>query len=201
MSFLWKECWRCGEKVRRDTKFCGSCNQLWPTRKVKPSGRPTGRGQRSSPTPREGSVRGKILHYSFAENTGVISGDDENRYNFQGCEWRSEHAQPRPGLRVDFLAQEGRATAIYVDVAAPQSTQPASRPHLATDDRYNGVYRSSDDQIVMGLCAGIAHKHGSQVGLVRAGMFILTAFVLWFPYLVAFFVPEVPTRGVPRPHQ
>ncbi len=33
-------------------------------------------------------MQGSILDYSVQHNTGIISGDDQNRYQFIGSEWR-----------------------------------------------------------------------------------------------------------------
>jgi phage shock protein PspC (stress-responsive transcriptional regulator) len=137
-------------------------------------------------------VRGKILEFSILENQGVISGDDGQRYTFPGSEWKMPTAQPRPGSRVDFVIDGERATAVYVDVG------PGAGGPTARDDPYRGLYCSSDEKVLLGLCGGLAHKFGIQVGVVRALMFFLTIWVLWFPYLIGFFLPKLPTRDVPR---
>ncbi|MCK9330412.1 MAG: TM2 domain-containing protein [Candidatus Cloacimonetes bacterium] len=58
-------------------------------------------------------MKGQILDYSIQSNTGIITGDDENRYNFSGSEWKSD-TPPSIGLRVDFETQEKNALGIYV---------------------------------------------------------------------------------------
>ncbi len=115
-------------------------------------------------------MRGKVLDFSIAEGRGLISGDD-GQYG------------------VDFVGLGGSATAVCVDVGTPSS---------ALADDYSGLYRSTDEKMLLGLCAGLAHKFGLNVTLVRVGMFLITMLVLWFPYLIGFFLPAVPTRNVPR---
>ncbi|QIO06741.1 DUF805 domain-containing protein [Acinetobacter shaoyimingii] len=59
-------------------------------------------------------MKGSILDFSIQTNTGIISGDDEKRYNFVGAEWR-EQRSPSRGDRVDFdIDSEGLATQIYL---------------------------------------------------------------------------------------
>ena len=35
-------------------------------------------------------MKGKILDYSFQQNSGVIAGDDGNRYTFENHDWKGE---------------------------------------------------------------------------------------------------------------
>ena len=57
-------------------------------------------------------MQGKILEFSIDNNTGVISGEDGNRYGFQGGEVHSD-VPPRAGDNVDFQATGDQATGIY----------------------------------------------------------------------------------------
>ena len=144
-------------------------------------------------------MKGTILDFSIPESAGVVSGDDGNRYRFAGADWKATGAMPRAGARVDFVAADGVASEIYLDTAAgPAGWGQAPLPD-GLDDRYRGLYCSSDEKLVLGLCGGLAHKFGVQVSVVRVVVFFVMMFVLWIPYLVGIFLPKVPTRGVPRP--
>ena len=57
-------------------------------------------------------MKGYILDYTVQTNSGIISGDDNQRYNFRGADWK-EAALPRRGMRVDFVAVGDAATEIY----------------------------------------------------------------------------------------
>lgn len=58
-------------------------------------------------------MKGQILDYSIQTNSGIISGDDQNRYNFTGAEWRGQRP-PTRGDRVDFdIDQSGSAVQIF----------------------------------------------------------------------------------------
>lgn len=58
-------------------------------------------------------MKGRILNYS--DTKGVISADDENRYEFSIDDWESKNITPRNGMRVDFVLKENRATGIFRD--------------------------------------------------------------------------------------
>ena len=64
----------------------------------------------------EENMQGTILDYAIQTNIGVISGDDQQRYNFSGSEWQGQRA-PTRGDRVDFnIDAQGNATQIYVAI-------------------------------------------------------------------------------------
>lgn len=49
-------------------------------------------------------MRGKVIHYDWSAHTGIISGDDGNRYYFSRDTWQSSN-EPANGLKVDFVVQ------------------------------------------------------------------------------------------------
>ncbi len=58
-------------------------------------------------------MKGSILDFSIQTNTGIISADDQNRYNFTGAEWRGQRP-PARGDRVDFdIDNAGSAIQIF----------------------------------------------------------------------------------------
>ncbi|MEL6467736.1 MAG: hypothetical protein AAFQ58_22445 [Pseudomonadota bacterium] len=61
---------------------------------------------------------GQVLDWDDAHEKGLILGEDEVRYAFQGTQWHGKRA-PRPGDVVDFEVADGEAASIYI-------TQPAS---------------------------------------------------------------------------
>ena len=62
-------------------------------------------------------MKGQILDFSFQTNSGVIVGDDGNRYSFTGASWQVADV-PQQGMRVDFDTDGSAATGIYVETAA-----------------------------------------------------------------------------------
>lgn len=62
-------------------------------------------------------MKGKILGVNEVTRSGVISGQDGNRYNFEMAEWKGS-ALPKAGSNVDFSVSGENALAIYTDSAA-----------------------------------------------------------------------------------
>ncbi len=69
-------------------------------------------------------MKGRVLDYSIQANSGDISGDDGNRYNFGGVEWKGQ-GSPSRGVYVDFAIQDDRAVLIYPALDESGSTASA----------------------------------------------------------------------------
>ena len=69
-------------------------------------------------------MKGRVLDYSIQSNSGDISGDDGNRYNFGNVEWKGQ-GLPSRGLYVDFAIQDDRAVLIYPALDESGSTASA----------------------------------------------------------------------------
>ena len=63
-------------------------------------------------------------------------------------------------------------------------------------NEYDGFYRSSDQKILLGVCGGLSHKYGIQLGLVRILVLISWMFVIGWLYFGGFFIPKLPTKRV-----
>ena len=71
-------------------------------------------------------MKGSILDYSIQTNSGIISGDDQNRYKFTGAEWRGQRP-PTRGDRVDFnIDPTGNAIQIFNALAHSNPVQNIS---------------------------------------------------------------------------
>ena len=71
-------------------------------------------------------MKGNILDISIQTNTGIISGDDQNRYNFTGAEWRGQRP-PARGDRVDFdVDNTGNAIQIFTALGHSNPVQNLS---------------------------------------------------------------------------
>lgn len=87
-------------------------------------------------------MKGKILDFSIQTNTGIITGDDQNRYNFIGSEWK-EAQSPVRGNEVDFeVNAEGQAIAVYKvnsqsSSIGTQLTDLVSPPKGKSEEQYN----------------------------------------------------------------
>ena len=60
---------------------------------------------------------GQILDYSLQENSGVISGSDKVRYDFDGSDWRGDRP-PTRGMTVDFEAEGIQARNVYPSLSS-----------------------------------------------------------------------------------
>lgn len=68
-------------------------------------------------------MRGEILSFDAAAGSGLISGDDGQRYGFTSSSLQTA-AVPAPGVRVDFVASGADAVEIVILTSQPASSQP-----------------------------------------------------------------------------
>lgn len=66
-------------------------------------------------------MRGEVLAFNKQTSTGVISGEDGNRYDFAGVDVPEHFSAIRDGVTVDFTPEQSRAGAIYVVKGAQTS--------------------------------------------------------------------------------
>lgn len=66
-------------------------------------------------------MKGTILDFSIQSNSGAISGEDGQRYNFDGADWK-ENSSPNRGMSVDFSVEDNHAKEIYLAVASTTSS-------------------------------------------------------------------------------
>jgi hypothetical protein len=57
-------------------------------------------------------MQGQILQVDTVARTGIVLGDDGNRYSFGAADWKAAD-MPAAGATVDFVPSEGRATEIF----------------------------------------------------------------------------------------
>ena len=125
-------------------------------------------------------MKGYILDYSVQNNRGIISGDDNQRYSFNGADWM-ESEPPRRGMQVDFAATGDQAAQIYVAIGAGQ-------PYA-----YGGGAgaRYSKSKIAAGLLAiflGWLGIHKFYLGYTGPGIILLLCGTIGW---VAFFIPPI----------
>ena len=58
-------------------------------------------------------MKGKILDFSIQNSSGIISGNDGQRYEFTTAEWKSDKF-PKVGQEVDFVVENGKASSLYL---------------------------------------------------------------------------------------
>ena len=117
-------------------------------------------------------MKGRVLNYSVQENAGVISGDDGNRYTFEGPQWR-EQAAPVQGA--------------YVDFQVAQDTDHAVSIYLARGAAPSSVVEKS--KVVAGVLAilfGVLGVHKFYLGYSGQGALLLVLFILGIPLMFLF---------------
>ena len=62
-------------------------------------------------------MKGKILDFSIQSNSGAISGEDGERYNFDGPDWKGD-SPPTRGMSVDFSVENNQAKEVYLAVSS-----------------------------------------------------------------------------------
>ena len=118
-------------------------------------------------------MKGQILDYSVQTNSGVISGDDQNRYHFSGSQWRSQGA-PIRGQKVDFdIDGTGQASEIYgVAGAAPFPGQVGEKNRIVA--------------AILAFFLGGFGVHKFYLGRIGWGVSYLLFFWTFIPSIVAF---------------
>lgn len=125
-------------------------------------------------------MKGYILNYSVQNNRGIISGDDNQRYDFNGAEWMDSDP-PRQGMRVTFEAAGGQATRIYIDLRADAPHNYGSAPAP--------IYAKS--KIAAGLLAiflGALGIHKFYLGYTGPGIILLLCGTVGW---LCFFIPPI----------
>ena len=135
-------------------------------------------------------MKGIILDYSINLNKGVIAGNDGNRYTFIGKEWKPIDF-PQTGMTVDFVINGNDAVELYIDQYSVKSSTEQSINSFS----HGGFYRSYDDQMVAGVCAGIAHKWGVSLSGFRFATFIVSLFFLVPTLIYCFCWMVLPSRS------
>lgn len=105
-------------------------------------------------------MKGRILSYNVQDGLGIISGDDNKRYNFVAKDWRDAKS-PAINQYVDFVTNEDKAESIFLVVG--------------TDKQKS--------KIVAGLLAiffGPLAIHKFYLGCTTAGILTILIFFLGF---------------------
>jgi phage shock protein PspC (stress-responsive transcriptional regulator) len=159
-------------------------------------------------------MRGNILNYSEENDAGIITGPGDSRYKFSKADWK-ENCPVISRVNVDFVAEGDRATEIYctdsdklkeaIEEISRAKASEIENAELAKQEAilrkleqdYSIKYRSSDEYIWKGVCAGIAHNTGLSIYLIR-GLFIYPGIIFLSPifYFIWSHRKQLPTKNV-----
>ena len=130
-------------------------------------------------------MKGNLLNFNVADSEGLISGDDGKRYHFKATEWKDE-ALPTKDMYLDFIVDEaGEACEIFT-ISIPKDIVPDYIPVIPEN-----WYKSSDNGIFAGVCAGIAHKQkisltGIRIATVICSLFFVLPFFIYILLWILF---------------
>lgn len=123
-------------------------------------------------------MKGDILDYSIQHNAGVISGDDQNRYNFKGSDWRGQRP-PASGDKVDFaIDTEGQAIDVYLAIGNANSTIQNLSVHL---DKISNQNQSEENFNIVDWFVKCLKNYANFTGRARRKefwFFALTQFII-----------------------
>lgn len=80
--------------------------------------------------------------------------------------------------------------------------EPKSLSRLDISPQYRRIYRSTDENLIFGIMAGIAHKYRTNRTVLRLMAFLLTfligyyGIILVLIYFLAVFIPALPTKNI-----
>ena len=117
-------------------------------------------------------MKGYILDYTVQTNSGIISGDDNQHYNFRGADWK-EAEPPRRGMRVDFAAVGDSAMEIYVEIRAARAVGYGGGAAGAGT-------KSKVAAGVLGILLGWLGIHKFYLGYTTPGLILLGATIVGF---------------------
>lgn len=103
------------------------------------------------------AIKGTVTTFNIQRGSGMISALNGVRYNFTTSNWGSPTVAPTAGLLVEFEANGADALQIF---------PVGGSSGLGSGD----FYRSNDNAIVSGVCAGLAHKWNTDPVLIRIAM-------------------------------
>ncbi|MCX7420943.1 MAG: GYF domain-containing protein [Planctomycetia bacterium] len=133
-----------------------------------------------------GPVAGSILK-QLARSGEVSIGD---------LVWREGMSEWAPASKVKGLFPQG----VIAVAPPPLPVSPlavADAPTTNLDERYGSIYCSSDQKILLGLGGGLAHKFGLPPAVTRIALIFIPFGLV--AYIAAFFLPKLPTKGMPKP--
>lgn len=111
-------------------------------------------------------MKGKVLGYDKATQSGIISGEDGKRYNFTKSDWKSPN-EPTANSTVDFEFQGSNATDIY---------KVASHAGLDTSD----VATKKWIAVALAFFFGFLGAHKFFLGYTKQGIIMVAVFLLGF---------------------
>ena len=117
-------------------------------------------------------MKGHILDFTVQTNSGIISGDDNQRYTFHGTDWM-EQDPPRRGMAVDFATVGDQATQIYAALGARPASAYGSRAGAGASPNYSVDDKRKVEAGLLGIFLGWQGIHKFYLGYTVPGIIML----------------------------
>ena len=114
-------------------------------------------------------MRGKVLSYQDLEGTGIISGDDGQRYTFVRGDLQDGVRTVRVGADVDFQIDRDKASGVFVMGSGSAATD-------SLNEAVEAFSSGEKNKIVAGILAiilGALGIHKFYLGITQAGIIML----------------------------
>ena len=108
-------------------------------------------------------MRGRVLIYTMSTNTGAISGDDGQRYQFEGKDWQGQGV-PIPNAYADFDVEGDHAIQIIPVPGGGGIAVPGSKSRVTA--------------ALLAIFLGGVGAHKFYLGYGGAGALMLVGFIL-----------------------
>ncbi len=120
-------------------------------------------------------MRGKVLSYQDLEGTGVISGDDGQRYNFVRGDLQDGVRTVRVGADVDFQADGDKASGVYVIGGGASAASDSINEAV---EAFSGGEKNKVVAAILAILLGALGIHKFYLGMTQPGIIMLLVSVV-----------------------
>lgn len=137
-------------------------------------------------------MKGQVLDFSIQTNSGIISGEDQNRYQFNGAEWRDQKP-PARGDFVDFSHDNaGNATQIYR--ALQQQSSPFSTINTQLD-KISNLNQSEENYNIVDWTVKVLKNYVNFEGRARRKEYWLYTLAIFITIIIAMILDNILGTG------
>ena len=137
-------------------------------------------------------MKGQVLDFSIQTNSGIISGEDQIRYQFNGAEWRDQKP-PARGDFVDFSHDNaGNATQIYR--ALQQQSSPFSTINTQLD-KISNLNQSEENYNIVDWTVKVLKNYVNFEGRARRKEYWFYTLAIFITIIIAMILDNILGTG------
>ena len=137
-------------------------------------------------------MKGQVLDFSIQTNSGIISGEDQNRYQFNGAEW-GDQKPPARGDFVDFSHDNaGNATQIYR--ALQQQSSPFSTINTQLD-KISNLNQSEENYNIVDWTVKVLKNYVNFEGRARRKEYWFYTLAIFITIIIAMILDNILGTG------